>query len=385
MTTTTAHDDRPRHGDLGRNTLARRGTGLRHHDPSRAQPGYTLYAPIAGDGEVYLIDNAGEVAHEWALPVPPGRHARLLDDGTLLYNGKLHEESPLFPIWGVYHGGVVLRAAADGTILERLEHPYQHHDVALLANGNLALLTVEPLAPEQAATIRGGHPGSEAPGGIVYGDVVVETTWSGEIVWTWRAIDHLDPADAVLDPHYAREHWPMANTVNEAGDGSGDLVVGFRSTSTAVRISRASGDVVWSLGAPSFAQQHYPHLLPGGTVLAFDNGSFRDGSSVPYSRAVEIDPATGAEAWSYTDDPPQNFYSPYMGSAQRLPNGNTLLTEGSFGRIFEVTADGEVVWEFVVPQFGSFDKGVGLDSSQGPNNSIFRAYRYGPEVLGLLG
>lgn len=367
---------------LSRSTLARRGVGLRTHDARQTNPGYTLYAPIAGDGEVYLIDLDGEIVHQWTLPYAPGRHARLLEDGTLLYNGKQPQDEPLFPIWGVYHGGVILQADKDSNVLRQLEHPYQHHDFALLANGNLALLTVEPLSQEQADTVRGGHPGSEAAGGIIWGDVIVEITWEGEIVWKWAAIDHLDPADAVLDPHYAREHWPMANTVNETTDG--DLVVGFRSTSTAILIDRSDDSIAWTLGAPSLAQQHYPHVLPSGNVLAFDNGSFRDGISVPYSRAVEIDPATGDEVWVYIDNPPQNFYSPYMGSAQRLPNGNTLLTEGSFGRIFEVTPNGDVVWEFVVPQFGSFGKGVGLDSSQGPNNSIFRAYRYEPDILGYL-
>jgi hypothetical protein len=35
--------------------------------------------------------------------------------------------------------------------------------------------------------------------------------------------------------------------------------------------------------------------------------------------------------------------------AQRLPNGNTLITEGMHGRIFQVTPSGEVVWEYLTP------------------------------------
>lgn len=362
-----------------RNTLDRRGSGLLYVDHDRASGGYTLYTPIAGEGEVYLVDLDGNVVHEWKLPYTPGRHARLLDDGTLFYNGKQPQETPLFPIWGVYHGGVIIQADKDGTVLRQVEHTYQHHDVTLLSNGNLVLMTVEKLSPEQAARVQGGHPGTEAPGGVIWGDVVVEMTWEGDVVWSWSAAEHLDPADAVLDSHFAREHWPMANTVNEAANG--DLIVGFRSASKAVRIDRSSGEILWQLGKPGISQQHYPHELPNGNILVYDNGSFRDGISFPYSRAVEIDPATNEEVWVYTDNPPQNFYSPYMGSAQRLPNGNTLIAEGSFGRIFEVTVGGAVVWEFVVPQFGAFGAGVGLDSSQGPNNSIFRAYRYGPEIL----
>ncbi len=52
------------------------------------------------------------------------------------------------------------------------------------------------------------------------------------------------------------------------------------------------------------------------------------------------------------DKPAWNFFSPRMGNAQRLPNGNTLITESSFGRFFEVTREGEVVWEYVNPFFG---------------------------------
>src|SRR5262249_35874044 len=74
--------------------------------------------------------------------------------------------------------------------------------------------------------------------------------------------------------------------------------------------------------------------------------------SVPYSRVIEINPATNEIAWKYQDKPTWNFFSPRMGYAQRLPNGNTLITESSFGRFFEVTKEGEIVWEYVNPFFG---------------------------------
>jgi hypothetical protein len=37
---------------------------------------------------------------------------------------------------------------------------------------------------------------------------------------------------------------------------------------------------------------------------------------------------------------------------QRLENGNTLINEGSNGRIFEVTRDHEIVWEYISPFWG---------------------------------
>ena len=74
---------------------------------------------------------------------------------------------------------------------------------------------------------------------------------------------------------------------------------------------------------------------------------------LPFSRVIEINPATNEIGWTYQDRPVSNFFSPRMGNAQPLPNGNTLINEASFGRFFEVTRDGEIVWEYVNPYFGT--------------------------------
>jgi hypothetical protein len=63
---------------------------------------------------------------------------------------------------------------------------------------------------------------------------------------------------------------------------------------------------------------------------------------VPYSRVIEINPAKNEIVWKYQDKPAWNFFSPRMGNAQRLPNGNTLITESSFGPFFEVTKEGRL-------------------------------------------
>jgi hypothetical protein len=119
-------------------------------------------------------------------------------------------------------------------------------------------------------------------------------------------------------------------------------------------------------------------------VLLFDNGSHRRGQGVPYSRVIEIDPATNQIVWEYRGEPPFSFYSPVISSAERLPNGNTLICEGSAGRLFEVTPDKEIVWEYINPVFtpGAGAAGGGpLDAS----NAVFRAHRYGPDYPALQG
>ena len=86
-------------------TQRRRGTGLIAHDSALSAGGYTLIAPQTADGHVYLIDIHGQVAHEWKLPVRAGRHAVILPNGNLGYNGN-HRESPdLYAPWSMWHGG----------------------------------------------------------------------------------------------------------------------------------------------------------------------------------------------------------------------------------------------------------------------------------------
>jgi len=64
---------------------------------------------------------------------------------------------------------------------------------------------------------------------------------------------------------------------------------------------------------------------------------------------VELNPVSRQIVWEYKADPPESFYTSWGGSNQRLPNGNTLIVETEEGRAFEVTKEGEVVWEFYNP------------------------------------
>jgi Arylsulfotransferase (ASST) len=102
---------------------------------------------------------------------------------------------------------------------------------------------------------------------------------------------------------------------------------------------------------------------------------------VTYSRVIAVDRRTRAITWQYRDAPPENFFTPFMGSAQRLPNGNTLVTESAFGRIFEVTRTGQVCWEYVVPFFSAYRDEAAARLFPDPTNAIFRAYRYTPDEV----
>jgi hypothetical protein len=80
------------------------------------------------------------------------------------------------------------------------------------------------------------------------------------------------------------------------------------------------------------------------------------------SRILEVDPVSLEVVWSYAAT---GFFSTNISSAQRLPNGNTLITEGAPGRLFEVTAEGDIVWEYMHPVF----------SGARGSNAVYRGYR----------
>jgi len=373
--------------ELEQNTLKRRGVGLRACEPKRAFAGFTLFAPhFVESRTVYLIDLQGEVVHTWNMPYPPGLSGYLTERGTLFFNGRTSEQSFLsrFP----FKGGVVLEADWNGKVLWEVRHPDHHHHGILLRNGNVLLHCMGEVPEEIARRVKGGmaegnmqsgqyasRPVSEAD--KMYSDYLAEVTPAGHTVWEWRTWEHLDPvADGIAEVQAPRTLWAQGNSVEELPDG--DILASYRPTSTVIRISRKTGKIVWKLGPPTVAGQHAPTLLENGNVLIFDNGPHRLDDSVPYSRAIEVDPATNAIVWKYQDKPAWNFFSPRMGCAQRLPNGNTLITESSFGRFFEVTKEGEIVWEYINPFFGKpfFGGPPGSESNQ-----VFRAVRYSADEI----
>jgi hypothetical protein len=357
---------------VDQNPIRRRGVGLRGLDRARAFPGLTLFAPLTGR-EVYLADLGGTIVHTWKMPYRPGLYGYLTDRGTLLYNGQIPNDTFLGK--APYMGGAVLEMAWNGRVLWEVRRPDHHHDARLLKNGNILLICARELPDETAKRVRGGRAGSEVEGKKIWGDFLVEMTTGGTVVWEWRTWEHLDPeTDAVTSVQDDRAEWTHANGVFEQPDGN--LLVSFRNISTVIRIDRPSGRIIWKLGAPPLAGQHAPNLLPNGNVLLFDNGPHRLDETYPFSRAIEVNPVTNDIVWKYQEPRQYNFYSPRISNAQRLPNGNTLINEGSFGRFFEVTPDGEVVWEYVNPYFGPETAAAKMQF-----NGVFRAYRYSDEEI----
>ena len=124
---------------------------------------------------------------------------------------------------------------------------------------------------------------------------------------------------------------------------AGNVLVSIPTLDALAVVDLDAEAIVWLLRG-EFRAQHDPRVLGNGNLLVFDNQGLPGAS-----RALELDPATGETRWSYRGDAADPFFSLTCGSAQRLDNGNTLLTESDAGRALEVRPDGEIVWEYASP------------------------------------
>ena len=124
-----------------------------------------------------------------------------------------------------------------------------------------------------------------------------------------------------------------------------DWLISIRQLDLICVVNPKTAKVTWEWGPKELSRQHNPTLLANGNILIFDNGV-----KTGFSRIVELDPLKKKVVWEYKANPPQDFYSRGRGGVQRLPNGNTLITESDRGHVFEVTPGGKIVWEFYNPQ-----------------------------------
>jgi len=274
---------------------------------------------------------------------------------------------------------------------------------------------------------------------------------TGTVVWEWHIWDHMIQDFDATKSNYGvvanhpelidvngvtnnkiQQFWNHANGIdyNTQLDqimisirGNSELFVIDHGTTTAQSASHVGGahskggDILYRWGYAQqydrgtaaqrqLYQQHHTHWiepgLPGaGNILIYNNGIGRG-----YSTVNEIVPPVDASGnysigsgvaygptsalWTYTGTPPTSFYSAEISGAQRLPNGNTLITEGIKGNLFEVTSAGETVWRYVNP-VTTTPLAQGSTVPTDPNrsdqymNAVFRVTRYGSDYAGLQG
>jgi hypothetical protein len=350
-------------------------TGLTHFDEANATAGYTLFSP-AGLTQTHLIDMKGEIVHQWDLPDIPGNYAYLLANGNLLAATRTAEGPKGLPA----KGGRLTELDWDGNIVWEHIDDMQNHDFRRKANGNTIYVLWDLYDAETSKRVQGGVAGTEHEDGGVYGTIIREVNPAGETVWEWRSADHAEMDDFPLHPLVTRS-FLCANTVFPCANQ--DVIVNWRRNNTMVIIDYASGKIKWHMRDHAYGQQHDVQMLENGNILFFANGAnVEDAGPGGGSSIVEIDPETKDVVWMYRGAPPRTFFSWFISGCQRLASGNTLICEGVAGRFFEVTPEGEIVWEYVSP-FVVDDEGKPYHG----NNQVFRCYRYSgdsPEIGGRL-
>ncbi len=417
-----------------------------------ASNGYLLY-PVKHLPDVFLIDPLGRVVNHWAKSkYEPGQSCYLRPNGNLVRTampkgnfsigggegGRLEEYD-----WDDNLVWAFDFASPTGMT---------HHDFTILPNGNLLMLAVEKKEKEAAAAV-GFDPAKLKEGYVAPEMVIeVKMTGSAtyEIVWEWHVWDHLvQKANASLanygDPKQHPEllevtgsppaFWNHANSIKYSAELD-QIIISARShnefwvidhtTTTEEAASHQGGkqvkggDLLYRWGNPAnygggtkddmmLFQQHDAQWIesgcPGaGDILVFNNGLSRpDGA---YSTIDQLTPPVAEDgsypvpalgqpwgpselSWQYKAEPPTSFYSAEISGAQRLPDGNTLVCEGLTGRLFEVTPEGQIVWEFVNPVANNGPMSqyelAPLDVKSHPENAVFKGHWYPPDFAGFAG
>ena len=239
------------------------------------------------------------------------------------------------------------------------------YDVDPLPNGNLLLATTEsgvtvveeldattgePVSTTTFENVEDAHDVDLINGDeLVFPDkgdrrnrIVVYDRSTGEVVWEYRFDEHTDEFPRNGGGTYGKD-WTHVNDVDRIGPG--EFLVSVRNFNRVVVINRSTKEVSLSLGADGNQQilhrQHNPQYLEGPdgrpTILVADSLNDR---VVEYARVDGQWRMTWSLVGGGLDEPRD---------ADRLPNGNTLVSDRKGHRVLEVTPEGRVVWEVYAP------------------------------------
>jgi len=294
-------------------------TGVTLHTPERAYQGCTVLT-FARGARAVLIGMDGRIVHSWSRPGAE-------------YWARAH----------VYANGEVLAVTSDPYRVIRLDRDSRliwesralaHHDCDVLDDGTICV------AAREVAYRPGIHDGApllddhililDDRGREIRRVSLLEAFERSERYRGWLAEKGLPEGPDIFHTNSVE-----VLTVKP----SLRVLVSIRTISTLAIVDLDRREVEWAL-AGSWRLQHEARWVDGN-ILFFDNLGLGD-----RSRVLEIDPETSEIVWSYTAD---DFFTKGAGAEQRLPNGNTLITESEDGRVIEVTPAGEAVWEYVNP------------------------------------
>lgn len=361
------------HNDVYKSDLWHTATtderGVTIYKPELVSPGVTLYTS-GHEPAAYLISLDGDVIHKWQRPFSQiwnesaAVENPLPDSNVYMRKAVLFENGDLLAIYEgagdtPYGYGLVKLDKDSNVIWSYLQSA--HHDFDVAPSGHIFVLTQEII---DVPLPRLDH--LETPR---IQDFVVELTADGEELHKYSLQSIVDYSDyrqilfgissfALADAlHTNSVHVITEQDARNFPFGEpGQLLMSFREPSTIGVIDPEQEKLTWAIKG-YWAGQHDPHILANGNILMFDNrGNFQQAEG--RSRALEFDPKTMAIVWQYTGTAEAPLESAIRSYTQRLPNGNTLITESNGGRILEVTPDKEIVWEYINPVRGGPDQKI---------------------------
>lgn len=316
-------------------------SGVTIHLREKVYPGLNLYTSGHAP-EALLVDMDGKELHRWGRTFaevfgnadpPKSRGSQWWCWMHLYENGD---------VLALFSGEGIAKLNARSEVLWAHRNR-AHHDVAIADDGDIYVLT------RKASVISRVHPTRP-----ILEDFVTVMGPDGKTKRSFSLLEAFERSSFPDAWRSAMTHGDVFHTNalvlldgcgcdKVAALAKGNLLLSLAEPDVLAVVDPKSEKVVWALEG-EFATQHDSQIVGDGHLLLFDN----EGLSMA-SRALELDPATGETVWQYRGDERNPLYSKRMGGVQRLPNGNTLVTESENGRVIEVTAAGEIVWEFHTP------------------------------------
>ena len=234
-----------------------------------------------------------------------------------------------------------------------------YHDMIVLPNGGYILQAYDSISVDMSQIINGGNENA-----LIVTLILQEFDPNNNLIFEWDAFDHLNIADYTnLDLTQSFITWTHGNSIEI--DNDSNIILSNRKSSEVIKIDRITGAVIWYLGGPNnqftfvndplsgFNKQHDVRRIDNGNIMVFDNGNEH---SPQLSRVVEYSlneiNMTAELIWEYSH--PLGLFGATMGSAQRLPNNNTLINWGTLNNygaiITEVDYEKNIVMEIEYPQ-----------------------------------
>jgi hypothetical protein len=339
------------------------GSGVVRHVEGKSSRGVTLIESVFDDRVgLRLFDNQGNTLHTWpALYSKISPNTELIRDEVIPKNDwdTMVHGSALYPDGDILFNFpwiALVRMDACGKVEWTLPFP-THHSIHVADDGNI--WTLGERHYEQSV------PKFPAQGPRFRDDLVLEVSPQGEIV---REISLLEViyANDLIGSMFPTGVTPFSgngmNDLLHANDVEtlsrdaapafplfepGDALVSFRNLSLLIVFDPDSGVVKWSQTGP-WLRQHDPDFLPDGRILVFDNREdAAHGRLLGGSRLIAIEPVSREVETVYEGTPEEPFFTDGRGTVDVLDNGNFLVAETQYGRVFEVTPEGHIVWSFI--------------------------------------